>query len=233
VQVYVAGVRDSTTKPTRQEAARSRQEAARWALEREAELKGTKLPDKLFLDALQRYAKEEAPKRAGARWETIRLKRLESYPIAKRRLAALFGNDFADWRDARNKQVKPASTAREMNLMRAVLECARRDWKWIKTNPMHEVRWPTTPKGRARRLTQVEIDDLVAVFGISDRLRADTAIQRVGLAFLFALETAMRSGEICALTWPNVHLKEQYVHLPKPRMATPAMCRPPVALSRY
>ncbi len=25
----------------------------------------------------------------------------------------------------------------------------------------------------------------------------------------------MRSGEILALTWPNVHLAEQYVHLPK------------------
>ena len=46
-------------------------------------------------------------------------------------------------------------------------------------------------------------------------LEADTATQRVGLAFLLALETAMRSGEILALTWPNVHLADQYVHLPR------------------
>ncbi|OQP82079.1 hypothetical protein IA54_021015 [Xanthomonas phaseoli pv. syngonii LMG 9055] len=41
VQVYVDGVRDSTTKSTGQE-------AAQWALEHEAELRGTKLPDKTF-----------------------------------------------------------------------------------------------------------------------------------------------------------------------------------------
>jgi hypothetical protein len=62
VQVYVAGVRDSTTKPTRQE-------AAQCALEREAELKGTKLPDRTLLDALRRFADEESSKRSGEKWE--------------------------------------------------------------------------------------------------------------------------------------------------------------------
>ncbi len=58
VQVYVDGVRDSTTKATRQE-------AAQWALEREAELRGTKLPDKTFDAALRRYEEEVAPERGG------------------------------------------------------------------------------------------------------------------------------------------------------------------------
>ncbi|UHQ21939.1 site-specific integrase [Lysobacter sp. 5GHs7-4] len=208
VQVYVAGVRDSQIFATRKE-------AATWGLEREAELRGAKLPDKTFGDAMKRYQHDEAPKRGGAHWEAIRLKAFRETPIANRRLASLDGNDFADWRDRRLAQVKPGTVAREMNLLRAVLEVARRDWRWIRANPMKDVRWPTTPKGRARRLSLEEIEDLAIGFGVWDKLRAKTATQRVGLAFLLAIETGMRSGEILSLTSPNVHLDEQYVSLPK------------------
>lgn len=208
VQIYVDGARESETFATRKQ-------AAQWALEREAELRGTRLPDKTFGDAMKRYEKEEAPKRAGAHWEAIRLKAMQKTPIAKRRLAAMDGNDFAEWRDERLKKVKPASAAREMNLMRAVLEVARRDWKWIRTNPMADVRWPTQPKGRARRISPEEVENLARAMGVWEELRAETQTNRVGLAFLLALETGMRSGEMLALTWPNVHLQQQYVHLPK------------------
>jgi integrase len=40
----------------------------------------------------------------------------------------------------------------------------------------------------------------------------DRKSARVGAAFLFAIETAMRAGEICALTWDNVF--EKHMHLP-------------------
>jgi integrase len=208
VQVYVGGVRDSGTFNTKQE-------ASAWAVEREANLSGKKLPDKTFADAMRRYAKDTAPEHEGGRWEIVRLNAMLEWPIARRKLAGLSGADFADWRDARCKKVKPSTTAREMNLMRSVLEVARRDWHWLRLNPMQDVRWPQLPKGRKRRLSDVEIDDITVAFGIADALRADTATQRVGLAFLLAIETAMRSGEIIGLTWPNIHLSAQYVRLPK------------------
>ncbi|MCC4619339.1 tyrosine-type recombinase/integrase [Xanthomonas cassavae CFBP 4642] len=87
-----------------------------------------------------------------------------------------------------------------MNLLRAVLEVARRDWRWIRENPMRDVRWPKTPKGRARRISNEEVEMLARAFGVWDKLQA---------------ETATRSGEILGLTWPNIHLDAQYVHLPK------------------
>ena len=193
VQVYVNGVRDSETFVTRKE-------AATWALEREAELRGAKLPDKTLAEAMRRYAKDVAPQRAGERWERVRLLALARSPLAQRRLEALAGNDIADWRDERLTQVKPGTVAREMNLLRSVLEVCRRDWKWIRVNPIQDVRWPKCPKGRARRISEEEVSSLATAFGVWDKLCADTQTQRVGLAFLFAMETAMRSGEICALT---------------------------------
>lgn len=207
-QVYVRGVRESDTFATRKE-------AAQWALEREAELKGAKLPDKTFGDAMRRYVRELTEERAGYRWEAIRLRALQQSALAARRMDALDGSDFADWRDRRLKEVKPGTVAREMNLMRSVLEVARRDWKWLRTNPMTDVRWPKTPKGRARRVDPSEVEALAKAFGVWSKLQAETATQRTGLAFLFALETAMRSGEILSLTWFNIHLDQQYVHLPK------------------
>jgi integrase len=39
-------------------------------------------------------------------------------------------------------------------------------------------------------------------------------MQRTGLAFLFALETAMRAGEITGLTPEHIHLPERFAHLP-------------------
>lgn len=208
VQIYVRGVRDSETFS-------SRKEAARWALEREAEIRGAKLPDKTFGDAMRRYAKEVSESRAGWRWEAIRLKALQRDPLSLSRLEALDGSHFSAWRDARLEEVKPGTVAREMNLMRSVLEVARRDWHWLRINPMTDVRWPRTPKGRARRIDAQEVEALARAFGVWDKLEATTATQRVGLAFLFALETAMRSGEILSLTWFNIHLDQQYVHLPQ------------------
>jgi len=101
-----------------------------------------------------------------------------------------------------------------MKLMRSVLETARRDWYWPRENPMRDVRQPKTPKGRARRITAEEEAALVDAFGLADGLAANNKTRRVGLMFLLALETGMRSGEMLGLTWPNIHLADQYVHLP-------------------
>src|SRR3546814_3335428 len=86
-------------------------------------------------------------------------------------------NDLADWLDAQLTQGKPATVAREMNLMRSVLEVARRDWKLIRVNPMTDVRWPKCPKGRARRIDVKTVQALAEAFGVWDKLRADTATQ--------------------------------------------------------
>jgi integrase len=209
VQVYVKGVRQSRVFPTRKE-------ASQWALEREAELAGKRLPDRTLADACRRWEREETDKRGGGQWERLRLRRFrEDFDIAERRLEALTAADFAAWRDARLASKKPATVAREMNLLRAVLEIARREWGWISANPLRDVRWPKSPKGRARRVSEEEVAALAKAFGVGESLKSETMVNRIGLAFLFALETGMRSGEICALHWRSVHLRDRYVTVEK------------------
>jgi len=208
-QVSIGNRRRSKVCPTRRE-------AAQWALEAEAELRGVRVPEKTLAAACERWAREEADKRKGGRWERVRLARfVREYPLAQRRLESLDARDFADWRDARLKDVQPASVAREMNLLRAVLELARREWRWLRVNPMDDVRWPQRPKGRARGVAPSEVEAIARALGVWDALPVRLNRNRVGLAFLFALETGMRSGEICALRWADVHKAERYVTVRK------------------
>lgn len=186
--------------------------ALAWAQEQEAQLTGSQLPDKTLEEAFTKYSEEVTPSKRGGRWDRVRIARFNREDkIAKRRLLALSAADLADWRDARLKQVKPGTVAREMNLIAAVLEVARREWGWLKESPMRDVRQPKKPKGRARRITGEEVEALAKAFDVWDSLKVETQRNRIGLAFLFALETAMRSGEICELRWTDVHLTERYV----------------------
>lgn len=206
-QVCVDGVRDSAVRPTRQE-------AAQWALQREAELGGRKLPDRTLADALRVYEDEVTPTRGDPRWEEIKLACFCRDPMAKRKLAGLDCDAIAAWRDARLKKVKPSTTAREMNLLRAVLEHVRKaPLRWLHVNPMDAVDWPEKIPGRRRRVSPEEVAQVRLAFGIGKAYQAATQTQRVGLAFLLALETGMRSGEMLRLTWRDVHLRERYVVL--------------------
>ena len=204
VELYRNGVRESGTFPTKQQ-------AAAWAHQREAELGGERLPDNTLGAALRRYSTDVSPTHKGEKWELDRLRQLGRDPLAKAHLPSLKAAQVAEWRDRRLALVAPGSVAREMTLLRSVLEVARKEWGWLHTNPAKDVKKPTSPPSRKRRIAQDEIDRVTLALGL-DTLKADTATHRVGLAFLFALETAMRSGEITGLQWADVRPKS--VRLP-------------------
>ena len=154
VEVVRAGVRESATFD-------SKREASEWATRREAELleqRRKAVAGRWTLrDAFERYAREVSPSKRGARWERVRLAKLaKDTSIATRPLRALSGADVAAWRDRRLREVAPASVAREMNLVRSVLEIARKEWGWIKENPMRDVARPARPPGRDRRISEDE-----------------------------------------------------------------------------
>jgi len=207
VRVYVDGKRDSATHATKAA-------AAAWAVMREAELAGTALPSRTVAQALQRYADEVSPTHRGERWERVRLAAIaRDWGLARNPLTAIKPADIAAWRDARLRQVAPASVAREMTLLRLVFEQARREWGWLAANPMADVRRPGGHQARSRRVSDAEIERVCFALGWDMSSVAATAAQRVAVAFCLAVETAMRSGELCSLTWDQVMLGERYARL--------------------
>lgn len=203
-EVARQGIRKSKVFPTRQE-------AKDWAARAEYEiLNGDKIAAKLRLvELFERYAREVSPGKRGHRWEVIRLEKIGRDAIAQIRLEDLAAKDFAAWRDKRLREVAPASVIREMQLMSSVLNVARRDWGLISVNPLSDVRKPTKPQPRDRLPTSGEVEAMR--FSAGEDLTKATA--RAFHAFLFALESAMRAGEIAGLEWDRVDLERRVAKL--------------------
>lgn len=170
------------------------------------------LPDKTVKSALIRYSREVSPGHKGERWEHLRLNAIAKQTLSGKRLAALSGVDLADWRDERLGSVAPATVLREMNLLHSVFEACHRDWGWLRANPLAKVRRPKQPPSRKRRISAKEIAAILAALGYAGG-KPETISQRIAIAFLFALETAMRAGEILGLK--RADLARHSVKLPK------------------
>ena len=155
-------------------------------------------------DALERYEREVTPAKKGARWESLRLKAILRDPLAKVSLSDLSPADIAAWRDRRLRQVTSASVFREMCLLSHVFTITRREWRWIRENPVSDVRRPKKSKPRDRRVSDQEAEMIKVATGYRPDALPKTVTAKVGAAFFFAIETAMRLGEICGLDWDDV-----------------------------
>ena len=184
--------------------------AQEWAAKVESDILAGRLgksPDKTFGDLLDRYIKEITPTKRGERPERLRIERIKKDVVAEIKLADLSPDHFADWRDRRMKEVSNASVIREFTTLSHACAVAVKEWRWLRENPLAVVRRPPETPPRTRLITQDEIDRISLVCGVD--LNSHTG--RVGAAFLFAIETAMRAGEICDLKWDHVH--DRHVHV--------------------
>ena len=194
--VCVAGVRESKSF-------KSMAEARAWVIRAASGLSGQRLPEHTVAHALRRYASEVSPSHKGERWELLRLAAIAKQPVGSLRLPALTRTDMADWRDYRLRTVAPSTVLREINLLHSVFESCRCDWGWLKANPFDDMKRPTAPRSRKRRISVDEVESICNQLGYVTGEPANLS-QRVAVAFLFALQTAMRSGEIVGLQWADV-----------------------------
>lgn len=192
--------------------------ALAWIAQTEADLAAGKLgkaPNKPFRAALERYSLEVSPKKRGARWEVLRLALIGRDPLGDVMLPALSSTDFAAWRDRRLTQVGVASMLREWTLLRNVVTVAIDEWKWLTNNPMKGVKKPAPPPPRDRLATCEEVESILYVLGYEVDEPAVSVGQRVAVAWLLAVESAMRAGELCGLRPETLFLEARFARLPR------------------
>lgn len=197
----------------------SKLDAQQWALDQEKQRgKHTGAPViKTVGQAFDRYAKEISPTHKGVRWEEIRLKKIGRDPIADIVISDLSTQDLQDWIDRQN--TSGSSVRREFNLISATLTVARKKWKWISHEPHRGVTLPKANPSRDRLLLKGELDRILSALEYEGG-KVTTIRQKIAVAALLALETAMRQGEIWGLEWDKVFLAEQYVMLPDTKNGT-------------
>ena len=144
-------------------------------------------------------------------------------PVTRYKLAALSPLVLADWRDRRLAAgCKPATVRRELGIISAVINWARKELMFAIENPVAAVRLPAPGKARERRLDADEEQRLLAALEYRPGGRPDGKRYREGTRnpwvkplVQLALETAMRRGELLSLRWENVDLEKRVALLPE------------------
>ena len=183
-------------------------DAKEWAreIERQADRRElapiSKELDKTTLaDLVRRYRAEVVPRKKGRDVETIVLNAFLREPLCRKRLSDLHPEDFTKYRDKRLKSVAPATLKRQLNPIRHMFRHAREEWGIpLRDDPLAKIKLTGADKPRERRLRDGELDSLLSAAKANRN-------PYVVLIVRFALETAMRRGEILALQWRDIDLE--------------------------
>lgn len=150
-------------------------------------------------DLMERYGREVVPQHKGAESESYRLRRLlREEAWVDKRLAALTTEDLQDFIAERLTEVAGATVDRDIDLIAQVLHYAGDVWRIAAPiSPLKGLRRPRYFNERDRRLSAAEEEALL------DAARADEN-PYIEPAIILALETAMRRGELLALTSDDI-----------------------------
>lgn len=197
----------------------ARAQAVEWARMREAELVGSRhgiIPRRTVRQALERYRDEVSPKHRGARWERVRIEKLlRELAFVDRQLGQVAPHDLASWRDGQLERLATGSVRREYGILRAVFAVAVREWGWLRDSPFARISPPAGGDARTRRVSKAETAAIVSQLGFKRGTRPETASQFVAAAFLFALETMMRQGEVLESVRERVNAPGSFLTVPR------------------
>lgn len=113
----------------------------------------------------------------------------------------------SDYRYERLKKVKPATVYQELSLMRRMYNVARREWKWLRDNPIADLSFSVGNKNaRDRWLTPKEEKKLLECATNPSWLRN---------LVIMALHTGMRRGEILNLKWQDIDSSRRLITIQK------------------
>lgn len=214
----------STTKPTKREAEEWAREIER-EMDRGAFVSRREAESTTLKEALERYQREVTPRKRGADPEKYRIKALLAHSICKRTLAGIRGVDIAKLRDEELARGLAASTVvKSLALLSHLFETARKEWSIEVDNPVKKISKPKVDNARERRLSTEEwrylltaLDDPGDAVKVKEGDRRNEWTPKIAR---FAVETAMRQGEILSLDWRHVDLERRVAHLPETKNGT-------------
>lgn len=204
-QVFKLGVRASDSFPTKAK-------AVAWATKVEAEILAQKrgqIVRRSLQDAFDRYP--------ATKWERTRLAFLSgSLGFAEKWLEDITPDDFGKWRDrCLEAGLKGSTVNRDLNLLSSVLSRCRDEWGWLVKSPLTKFRRPKEPQPRNRIISWREVRAILRALDWHPR-PPETLQQEAGFAFLMALHTAMRAGEVL-----RYELRGTVAHLAKTKNGDP------------
>ncbi|WP_205736201.1 site-specific integrase [Acidiferrobacter sp. SPIII_3] len=151
-------------------------------------------------EALDRYLTEVTPGKRRPENEAGFIRRWQAQPLARRVLATIRGKDMAAYIQQRQSDGVGANTIRlELALLSHLFNTARTAWGMESlANPVEAVKGqrPKLPQGRDRRLRDDECARLLT--------SAQAYGGEIGPLITWAIETAMRRGEIAAMRWEHL-----------------------------
>lgn len=200
----------------------NRADALRWIRQTEQELDRAALAyDPSILermtvaDLLLRYACEVTPGKRGYASEAKRIEVFLRHDWANLTLARITPQVFTRHRDKRLREVEAGTVIRELGLLRAVFEVARREWDIpLQRNPLANVRKPKAASGRNRRLHANELTALLAAC-------ADSRNDWLEPGITLAVETGMRRGEILNIKRADLNTDARLLSIPETKTDIP------------
>ena len=175
-----------------------------------------------LMQLLGRYLEEVTPGKRGATGERSHLRMIRQDPVGRCFVGTITGKDLAAYKARRLKAVSASTLNRELNILSHVFTIAAQEWHihlpW--GNPVRLVSRPRVQDKRERRLVgdeQVRLLAAAEAYGCS----APNSGGGIGPIITWAIETAMRRGEIAGMRWEHVDRKARVLLIPETKTGTP------------
>ncbi len=200
---------------------RTKAEAQAWARQVENEMdRGVFVSRKEaentpLAEALDRYAKEVSARKKGAVQEQSIINKLLESTLADTFLASIQGKDIAKYRDTMLADgYSPITVRRRLSLLSHLFTIAGKEWGMAGlANPVQMVSVQKPNNARDRRFVGDEEKRLWAA--------AQEYGEPLPSIIRFAMETAMRRGEIVAMLWRHVDLRACVLLVPDSKSGDP------------
>ncbi|QDJ91847.1 tyrosine-type recombinase/integrase [Acinetobacter haemolyticus] len=200
-------------------------ECEQWAALKLLELKsqtriesGELKPKFIFRDLNTKYYQDVGqlnPSKSSRDWIKGQYKTFEMKfgALAQKSIYDITPKDLTNWRNKRSSEVSANTVLKEISHYSAMFTYAQKELFLLDDNPWMQITKPKKPKARDRRIHPSEIELILKVLDYEMGTIPVLSQHYVAWGFLFAIETAMRKGELVSMQKNDIH--DGHVHIPK------------------